>query len=147
MKDYHGHMTLEDGSHIPLTAADAEAFWKEALAEKAARAAAMPTEQDAIRQMSEAYHRLKELGWNSPDYCPKDGSEFDIIEAGSTGIHRCAYWGTWPTGTYNVFDSGDVWPSRPTLYRVTEAQIANREEQRRAFASSREPTPSLGETP
>lgn len=32
-------------------------------AEKAARAALMPTEQDAISLMFEAYHRLEELGW------------------------------------------------------------------------------------
>lgn len=48
-------------------------------AEKAARAALVPTEQDAINLMHDCWIRLKELGWNAAIYCPKDGSEFDAI--------------------------------------------------------------------
>lgn len=83
---------------------------------EAARVKAMPTEADAIRQFSEAVQRLKELGWNDPAYCPKDGSMFSVIEAGCTGIHKCNYQGEWPTGGWWVYD-GDVWPSRPVLWR------------------------------
>jgi hypothetical protein len=53
----------------------------------------MPTEQDAINVLNSAYERLKEFDWNDPIYCPKDGSSFDVIEAGSTGIHRAHYQG------------------------------------------------------
>lgn len=67
--------------------------------------------------MHDAYTRLTELGWWDASYCPKDGSHFQAIEAGSTGIHDCAYWGAWPTGGWNIFD-GDVWPSRPILFKL-----------------------------
>lgn len=109
--------------------ASTEAF----AARDAARAALMPTEQDAIKLMHEAYTRLKELGWNDPVYCPKDGSKFDAISAGSTGIHETWYEGEWPTGDWWCFDGGDVWPSRPTLYRVTPTELAQQETARERF--------------
>jgi len=102
----------------------------------AARAELMPTEQDAIKLMSEAFTRLKDLGWREAIYCPKDGSEFDIVEAGSTGIHKAHYSGDWPDGSWWVADAGDLWPSRPTLYRPTEAELAKREALRAAFRAS-----------
>lgn len=83
------------------------------------RAELMPDEPAAIRMMFEAHQRLKELGWNDAIYCPKDGSEFDVIEPGSTGIHRCHYHGEWPTGKWYIAADGDLWPSRPVLYRKT----------------------------
>jgi len=89
----------------------AEKLWSQAEAEEAQRAADMPTEQDAIREMWRAYQRLKELGWNDAIYCPKDGTVFDAIEAGSTGIFDCNYYGEWPSGSWQLFDGGDIWPS------------------------------------
>lgn len=80
------------------------------------RAEAMPTEFDALRAMFEAWQRLKELGWSEASYCPKDGSEFSSIEAGSTGIHRSRYVGEWPSGHFETYD-GDVWISHPILWR------------------------------
>lgn len=65
----------------------------------------------------EAVNALKRLGWRDAVYCPKDGSPFDAIEAGSTGIHRCHYFGEWPNGHYFVEEAGDLWPSRPILFR------------------------------
>lgn len=87
-------------------------------------AALMPTEQDAIRVLHAAYERLKALDWNDPIYCPKDGSEFDVIEPGSTGIFPCRYEGEWPTGSWWIYSEGDASPSRPILYRRTEAEKA-----------------------
>ena len=83
---------------------------------KQKRAEKMPTEKAALEQMFEAYTRLKEMGWNDAIYCPKDGTMFSSISAGSTGIHKCNYTGEWPTGSWWVYD-GDVWPSRPILWR------------------------------
>jgi hypothetical protein len=111
------------GSH-KLTAEQFEALWQSAEIKKAKRAADMPTEQDAINLMWSAYQRLKELGWNDPIYCPKDGSLFDVIEAGSTGIFKAHYEGEWPDGSWWAQDADDVWPSRPTLYRITDAEKA-----------------------
>ncbi|MEE8274985.1 MAG: hypothetical protein V3R88_09970 [Alphaproteobacteria bacterium] len=89
---------------------------------KSKRAEAMPDEQAAIDQMFEAYQRLNELGWNAAIYCPKNGTIFDAIEAGSTGIHKCHYHGEWPTGSWWVHAAGDLWPSRPCLWRLAKAE-------------------------
>lgn len=62
------------------------------------RAERMPTEQDAINAMYDAYSRLKELGWNDGIYMPKDGTVVDVIEVASTGIHRCATAASGQTG-------------------------------------------------
>lgn len=110
----------------PITVAQDE--WETleiaSLKEKAARSALMPTEQDAINLMHDCFERLRELGWSEAIYCPKDGSEFDAIEAGSTGIHRCHYSGEWPEGHWYIAEGGDLWPSRPILYRVSEEEKA-----------------------
>lgn len=92
-------------------------IWKAAEAAKAARADAMPTEKEALDVMFEAYQRLQELGWREAIYCPKDGSPFLAIEAGSTGIHDCAYIGEWPTGSWEIIEADDLWPSRPILFK------------------------------
>jgi len=84
--------------------------------EEQKRADKMPDEKAALAQMFEAYTRLKELGWNDAIYCPKDGTMFSSISAGSTGIHKCNYTGEWPKGSWWVYD-GDIWPSRPILWR------------------------------
>lgn len=64
--------------------------------------------------MWEAYYRLKELGWNDARYCPRDGRTLKFIEAGSSGIHEghCD-----DSGRVWLHDDGDLWPSRPVVYR------------------------------
>lgn len=125
-----GHATFCDGErdrngdlvrrHEPVTRAEADAIWKEVEEAKKRRAEQMPDDRSAILAMHEAFTRLEELGWREAMYCPKDGSEFDAIEAGSTGIHNCNYIGEWPTGHFLLFDGHDVWPSRPILFRKRE---------------------------
>lgn len=85
------------------------------------RARDMPNEEAALKQMLDAFTRLKEMGWKEAIHCPKDGSMFSAIEAGSTGIHDCNYTGEWPDGNWWVYD-GDVWPSRPILWKPKEVQ-------------------------
>lgn len=85
-------------------------------AQEADRAKRMPDEQAALNVLFGAWLRLKELGWQDAEYCPKDGSEFKVIEAGSTGFHDCVYLGEWPTGGWWVHD-GDTYPSRPILWK------------------------------
>lgn len=99
----------------------------------AARAALMPTEDDALRLMFEAWQRLRDLGWREINYCPKDGSSFDAIEPGSTGVHRTRYQGEWPSGGWLAEDGGDLWPARPCLYRPTEAELAEEATRRERF--------------
>lgn len=121
-----GHKTFRDGPlgfrHEPLRASEAEALAAQVEAAEQRRKEMMPDERAAIRMLFDAYQRLKELGWNDPIYCPKNGSEFDVIEPGSTGIHRCHYRGEWPTGKWFIMSDGDMWPSRPVLYRKAPAE-------------------------
>jgi hypothetical protein len=115
-----GHSTFSDGHHEPLRQSEAVAIMAASDAAKARRAEQMPDERAAIDAMFEAWLRLKELGWKEAQYCPKDGSRFDVIEPGSTGIHRCRYEGEWPKGSWWIEGDGDLWPSRPVLFRASD---------------------------
>lgn len=101
-------------------------LWRLAQKSEAQRTADMPTEQDAINRMNSAHQRLRELGWNDGISSPKDGSTFQIIENGSTGIFDCYYSGKWPDGYWNTMDGHDVYPSRrpPVLWRAKSVTLA-----------------------
>lgn len=122
--DVVGHKTFSDGQggfrHEPLTREEADALHARIEAAKVERERLMPDEKAALRIMTDAYHRLEELGWKSASYCPKDGTQFDAIEAGSSGIHRCHYEGEWPEGGWWISAHNDLWPSRPILFRKLE---------------------------
>ncbi len=78
----------------------------------------MPTEQDAVNTLWEAYQRLRELGWKETTYAhdfKKEGLESQLIELGSSGIH---------VGYYHKTNDHDVWwigaegfPSHPCLVK------------------------------
>lgn len=122
LDDVIGHKTLrrDDGTlyHEPLTRAEGEEILRRVRESETRRKELMPDERAAILMFFEAWLRLKELGWSEAMYCPKDGSRFEVIEAGSTGIHPCYYSGDWPKGTYWISDGGDEWPSHPVLFRM-----------------------------
>lgn len=90
-EEYFGHATLSDGSHVALSHEEAKEIWERAERRQKERAERLPDEQTALKVMFDAYDRLKELGWSEAVYCPKDGSSFEVIEPGSTGIFRCHY--------------------------------------------------------
>ena len=122
---WRGHYTLADGTHLPMTAAEARSIHEEMERRRAERAARLPDERTAIEAMFDAFDRLRELGWRESMYCPKDGSPFEVIEAGSTGIFRCIYDGEWPTGSYWIQEDGGS-PSRPILFRLYPDDEAKR---------------------
>ena len=93
-------------------------LWAAVEAAAAKRAEDMPDERAALEALQRAYTRLTELGWRDAIYCPKDGTRFEVIEAGSTGVFPCRYQGTWPKGTWWADYGGDLWPSRPILFRL-----------------------------
>lgn len=121
--DIVGHSTIATGEtgpegfpavrHEPLSRADAIAILAQSEHEEAERARTMPDDKTAIRVMWSAYQRLRELGWREATYGPTDGRELDVIEAGSSGIHKATrdserrYW----------IHDGDSWPSDPVLFR------------------------------
>jgi len=102
----------------PLTRSEGDAIWAAAEAAKADRIKRMPDEKAAISALFDAWQRLKDFKWNDPIYCPKDGSPFNVLELGSTGIHTAHYSGTWPDGHWWVADDHDLWPSRPALFKL-----------------------------
>ena len=70
-----------------------------------------------LEQMHDAVQGLKACGWREIEYCPKDGTRFLAICAGSTGVHPHRYSGEWPNGSWWAEASGDLWPSRPALWK------------------------------
>ena len=119
-----GHKTFSDGAggfrHEPLTRGEADKMMASIEIARKKRVALMPDEKSALRMMTDAYFRLKELGWREAIYCPKDGTHFDAIEAGSSGMHECFYEGEWPDGHWWMPSEGDLWPSRPILWRAAK---------------------------
>lgn len=101
--------------HEPLRREEADAIIAQCEREDARRKELMPDEESAIQMFFQAWQRLKEFGWSEACYCPKDGSEFLVIEAGSTGKHPCCYEGEWPTGHWHIKDSGY---SHPVLFKL-----------------------------
>lgn len=109
-----------------MSEVSAESLLQKALSERGKRASDMPTEADALSVMFQAYQRLRELGWREAVYCPNDGSIFNAIEAGSTGIHDCSYEGEWPGGRWWLYGDGDIWPSRPILFKEKENEATTK---------------------
>lgn len=103
--------------HEPLTEAEGRAMIEASDAHLKKRAALMPDQQSAINMLFDAYDRLRELGWKDAIYCPKDGTHFQVIEAGSTGIFDANYIGKWPDGYWMHYYDDDAGPSHPLLWR------------------------------
>lgn len=117
--DIVGHKTFSDGRggfrHEPLRRAEADALHKRVEELAAQRAADMPTDQDALNALWRAQYRLHELGWKDARYA-KDGTEAQIIELGSAGIH----FGRKDGDCWWIVAEGDLWPSRPVLFKPRE---------------------------
>ena len=75
-----------------------------------------PEEVFALDAMALVYAELTRLGWRDIIYCPKDGSHFLAITAGSCGVFECNYTGDWPDGSWWIYD-GDMWPAYPILWK------------------------------
>jgi hypothetical protein len=131
MGEFYGHFTMADGSHRPMTEEQGMALLRESEEYQRKRAEQMPDEQSAIRAMFDAHDRLRELGWRDAVYCPKDGTEFLVIEPGSTGQHPCHYQGEWPTGSWTDGDCG----MRPVLFKLYPKDEAARQEKMRIAAA------------
>jgi len=147
--DIVGHKTFDTGErcpetgfpilrHEPLTRAEGDTLMVAIERRQKEREERMPDEKSAIDALFEAWLRLKELGWSEPQYCPKDGTRFNVIELGSTGIFDCSYNGEWPGGLYMVEDQHDVYPTSMgiAMYRLYPEDEAKRK-QRMAEAAAR----------
>ncbi len=133
-KIIQGWATMEDGTRVQLSQEECEAIIANAEANEARKDEMMPTTQETVRLMFDAYDRLKKLGWSQGCYCPKDGTEFAVIQHGSTGIFTGHYLGEWPDGYVHCEDEvshpdGLLWKS---IDKLTEWE----EEMRQASARS-----------
>ena len=81
------------------------------------REVAKENEGKLLKELAKTYRELQKHGWQDAIYCPKDGSVFLAIEAGSTGIHKCTYNGKWPDGTWWIHEEFDMSPSKPILWK------------------------------
>ena len=111
MSEYKGWKTTADRKRSELSQDEIAQILTAIDREEARSQLQIPTERDAINLIHRARERLKRFGWQEAQYCPKDGSPFAVICAGSTGIFRCTYSGEWPDGYFMVEDGGDVYPT------------------------------------
>lgn len=90
--DYHGHVTMNNGTHKVLTDDEAKAIWQSAERAAEDRAKLMPTSDDAMRAILDAQQRMGALGWRKGLGLTgvKRGDVCAIREDGSTGI-----WSGW----------------------------------------------------
>lgn len=135
-QQFSGSARLSDGSRVALTPDEAKALWDATEAAQAKAITDFPDEQTALREISRAMQRLRDFRWRDGIHCPKDGSEFEIIKAGSTGIFRCQYDGQWPDGMWLTFADDDIYVSSrpPLMFRLLPEAQAEHDRKMKAAA-------------
>lgn len=116
-----GHKTFRDGDsyrHEPLRKSEAKKIFAGIEDSKKRRAELMPTEQDAAKAMWDAWYRLKELGWKETRYGPTN-EVVQLIEPGSSGIHKGSRWNEWPEKTWWIDND---YPSNPCLFKPLDKE-------------------------
>jgi hypothetical protein len=70
----------------------------------------------ALAKLFDAHQALLREGWTEPQYFkfPKPGTEFELIELGSTGIHRAVHHTDGEKTCWVDYE----WPSNPFLVRA-----------------------------
>ncbi len=111
-----------------ITGEEATAIWKAIECQNAADEAAMPDTLAAMITLQRARERLQRLGWKEGIYCPKDGSNFAVMQYGSTGIFAGTYVGDWPTGDVWIADEtcapqGIMWKPLDKLTAAESARL------------------------
>ena len=91
-------------------------------------------EREAMERCRAIDETLRDMGWNSAIYCPKDGSMFMGWEFPWGSPSLCNYTGEWPTGSFLQYSAGDAWPCSPNLWRpITREEEAVMEEFKRGL--------------
>jgi len=138
MSEFSGSKTMANGTRVRMDPAEAKALWEAVMAAKAKDEAMMPDSAAAILLLSRAKERLRDLGWRDAIYCPKDGSDFAVMQFGSTGVFRATYIGEWPDG-YLHFDDcasrpqGCLWKPLVDLTGAEVAKLADCEDSHRVW--------------
>jgi hypothetical protein len=106
---------------------EAQKIFQEIRRKESERALKMPEEKDAIMQIFEGVKRLEDLGWGNSIYAPKDRTFFKAIEAGSCGIART---NRDDKGRFWAYEAGDIWPSKPILFKLEESTMDSTDDSR-----------------
>lgn len=122
MTEYYGHKTMHDGSRVPLTKGEADNMRAAIIEIRAQRAEKLPTAQDALRAMSEADDRLRELGWWKGGYKIKAGDRCGVAQPGSTGM-----WSGYMDAERKYVMFGDCVTSPEKAYLKLEADLTDDE--------------------
>lgn len=127
-EQFSGSMTTTDGRRVQLSAEEAKALWDACIEAQKERADRQPDTAACLAAMSSAETRLKELGWRSGVYCPRDGSAFAVCEVGSTGMWA-GHWTENRTDTRGFIIAADCVHRPDEVYfkpigQLTEAETA-----------------------
>jgi hypothetical protein len=87
MSEFHGHMTMIDGSHRHLSETEASDPWKAIQVVRSEREARLPGVEECLIAINDAQSRMNDLGWwRAGGFRVKAGDECAVAESGSTGI-------------------------------------------------------------
>lgn len=94
--------------------------------QRSAAASRATDNRPAIDRLYSAYRDLLSQGWREALYAPKDGTEIEIIELGSTGVFKAVWcsFGHEPMDTCGSFfgqDGGDTYPCRVAVWRAVKS--------------------------
>lgn len=129
--DYHGSMTMADGSRVALSADEAKSLWDSIEKATAERAVRLPDAHACLAAMSSASSRMKELGWRESTYCPRDGSLFAVCEIGSTGMWTANF-----SGEYIIYADCVKKPGRHMFFKPLD--MLDEGEKARVFNGDKE---------
>lgn len=86
------------------------------------RAIQVLEERNHILSMFNGYRALIDHhGWREIMYAPKDGTPFEVITVGSTGVFPARWLGEKDDLLF-VEEAGDLWPAQAMLFRLTQAK-------------------------
>lgn len=86
-----GWKSLEDGTRVEMTEAEAESVLALVEQSKQRIAEAYPDTVTALRGFIDADQRMRDLGWQQHCFGLEDGAKFCLVEVGSTGLFEAVY--------------------------------------------------------
>ena len=78
-----------------------------------------------MKEIMRLTNEMREEGWREIAYCPKGGTLFWAWEPFSSLPYKCSYRGEWPTGSWLAYTDGDIWPARPSLFKLIEEDASD----------------------
>ena len=98
---------------------DLRQHWEESA--KKERPDRMKNAHRVMVEIARLTNEMRTDGWKEVSYCPKDGSMFWAWDPLCSLPYKCSYRGVWPDGKWDAYCDGDIWPSRPVLFKPIDA--------------------------